>query len=346
MSKKTLSSVSVLILLAGSFVSLANAQTTTQDTIAKFADPLGNLTDSVIIEDPVTGYIGIGTASPSYKLHVVGGSSAGVVGQSTSNIGVVGNSNDSVGVAASTNNPTSPALSVSSAGFSPNNAGLTVFGRTFLSGGVGIGGSAPDAKLQVTVSTPEESLLTAVQGVQNGAGAWGGIGVYGHSTNGPGVVGRSDNFSYGGVQAHSYQSSPSNLALQVFGRFTATGTKNAVVPLSDGQQILMYSEESTEVWFSDYGSVRLADGRATVQIDPKFLQTVNTADKEYHVFLTANGNPNGALYINHQTPDSFEIRETTGSANTKVSYRIVAKRKDFADERMKSVAFQSVAFNQ
>ena len=110
------------------------------------------------------------------------------------------------------------------------------------------------------------------------------------------------------------------------------------------QAVMMYSEESTEVWFSDYGSVKLANGQAAVEMDRRFLDTVNT-DKDYHVFLTANGNPIGTLYIDQQTPTSFQIRETTESANIKVSYRIVAKRKDFADERMKSVEFASVALH-
>ncbi len=50
----------------------------------------------------------------------------------------------------------------------------------------------------------------------------------------------------------------------------------------------------------------------------------------------------GSLYVDNETPSSFEIRETTGTANIKVSYRIVAKRKDFADERMKKVALPSI----
>jgi len=218
MKRIAVSSVSLLMLLAGSFVSLAQ----TPDTIAKF-DSFGGLEDSVIIEDPTTGYIGIGTASPSYKLHVVDGTSVGVFGQSTSNIGVVGSSNDSIGVAATTNNPTSPALWVSSAGLSPSNPALYVYGRTFISGALGIGGSAPDGKLQVSVSTPEESLLTAVRGVQRGAGSWGGIGVYGYSGNGIGVLGRSDNFSFAGVQAEGYQAAAGNFALLVKGRSGTTG---------------------------------------------------------------------------------------------------------------------------
>jgi hypothetical protein len=147
---------------------------------------------------------------------------------------------------------------------------------------------------------------------------------------------RSNNPFAAGVLARSAGSLSTNLGLHVDGRFTATGTKNAVVPLQDGQHVLLTAEESTEVWFSDYGSVQLVNGLAVVQIDREFLQTVNTS-KDYHVFLTARGNPIGSVYIDNETASSFEIRETTGTANIKVSYRIVAKRKDFADERMKRV---------
>jgi hypothetical protein len=124
--------------------------------------------------------------------------------------------------------------------------------------------------------------------------------------------------------------------LNVFGDLTVFGSKNAVVPLQDGQHVALTAEESTEVWFSDYGSVQLVKGRAVVQIDHVYLQTVNT-EKDYHVFLTARGNPKGALYIDKETPSTFEIRESTGTASIKVSYRIVAKRKDYADERLKKV---------
>lgn len=132
------------------------------------------------------------------------------------------------------------------------------------------------------------------------------------------------------------------LGLRVEGNsIVSGGFKSAAIRLQGQEHVLLYSEESTEVWFSDYGSVQLADGLATVQIDPEFLQTVNT-NKEYHVFLTANGNPIGALYIDNKTPTSFEIRETSGSADIKVSYRIVAKRKDFADERLRKMMLPDV----
>ena len=52
------------------------------------------------------------------------------------------------------------------------------------------------------------------------------------------------------------------------------GTKNAVVDTHDGGRLL-YTEESTEVWFTDYGFGKLAGGVAQVGIDPIFAQTVN-----------------------------------------------------------------------
>ena len=51
---------------------------------------------------------------------------------------------------------------------------------------------------------------------------------------------------------------------------------------------LLYVEESTEVWFSDYGFGQLVDGVAIVPIDPIFVQTVNL-NEPYLVFVQAYG---------------------------------------------------------
>lgn len=65
-------------------------------------------------------------------------------------------------------------------------------------GSVGIGTTNPAAKLHSVASGPAESLLDGVRGTNTGEGPWGGAGVYGESVNGPGVRGRSENFSFGG----------------------------------------------------------------------------------------------------------------------------------------------------
>jgi hypothetical protein len=206
---------------------------------------------------------------------------------------------------------------------------------------VGIGTTSPAAKLEVVAAG---TSVHAVSGFSTGIGSSGvrgqstnSVGVMGLSINHIGVLGEASRSTEPGVLAKSAGGSDLNLGLRVLGKFEATGTKTAVVPLQDGQHASLYAEESTEVWFSDYGSVQLVSGLAVVQIDREFLQTVNTT-KDYHVFLTARGNPIGSVYIDNETPSSFEIRESSGTANIKVSYRIVAKRKDFAEERMKRVA--------
>jgi hypothetical protein len=113
--------------------------------------------------------------------------------------------------------------------------------------------------------------------------------------------------------------------LQVFG-----GSKNAVVPTPGGTKAL-YTEESTEVWFTDYGFGKLERGRARVLLDPSFAQTINP-EEPYHVFLQARGN--AELYVGESTPLGFEVALREGDPNAEFSYRVVAKRLGFEDKRL------------
>jgi hypothetical protein len=116
--------------------------------------------------------------------------------------------------------------------------------------------------------------------------------------------------------------------LQVVG-----GSKNAVVHTPSGAKAL-YTEESTEVWFTDYGFGKLANGRARVLLDPSFAQTINP-DERYHVFLQAHGR--GELYVTEMTPLGFEVAlNDGGDANAEFSYRIVAKRLGFEGKRLEA----------
>ena len=127
-----------------------------------------------------------------------------------------------------------------------------------------------------------------------------------------------------------YISAPSgNVGLQV-----ASGTKNAVVATSDGAR-LMYTEESTEVWFTDYGFGKLENGRVTVTIDPKFAETV-TLTEPYHVFVQLNDPESEGVAVTNKTSTGFDVVELRhGKSNADFSYRIVAKRKGYETDRMK-----------
>jgi hypothetical protein len=109
------------------------------------------------------------------------------------------------------------------------------------------------------------------------------------------------------------------------------GAKSAGVKVDNGEYRLLYSQESPEVWFEDFGEARLVNGRAVVQIDPLFAQTANTSVK-YHVFLTPQDEPL-TLAVANKNSISFEVVGPAG-ASIYFSYRIVAKRRGYEDVRL------------
>ena len=115
-----------------------------------------------------------------------------------------------------------------------------------------------------------------------------------------------------------------------YGLYVIGGTKNAVVSTSQGATEL-YTEESSEVWFTDYGFGELVDGNALVNIDPLFAETVSTSEP-YHVFIEEYGNAD--LYVTNKTHTSFEVRLRDGDSDVEFSYRIVAKRKGYENTRL------------
>lgn len=116
----------------------------------------------------------------------------------------------------------------------------------------------------------------------------------------------------------------------VGGNSSVGGSKSAVVPTEDGSRLL-YTEESAEVWFTDYGFGSLVDGTAQVAIDSIFAQTVNL-DEPYHVFVQIYGDAD--VYVTNRTAAGFEVRLREGDPTSEFSYRIVAKRKGFEDQRL------------
>jgi len=119
------------------------------------------------------------------------------------------------------------------------------------------------------------------------------------------------------------------------GDFSCSGTKNAAVPVDGGKHWVGLSAiESPKNWFEDFGSAELVGGVATVRLDSRFMQTVNTK-MEYHVFLTPNGDCKG-LYVHQKTANSFEVRELgNGNSSVKFDYRITALRKNYESVRFK-----------
>lgn len=192
-----------------------------------------------------------------------------------------------------------------------------------------------------------------------GAGAWGDGGANDSSTGlaNYAVIGTSDNKS-GGIFENNGGSYYTNFSfnfatggtgfpwavfngdgagcsIDPLGDFSCSGTKNAVVAVDNGKHhVAMSAIESPRVWFEDFGSARLVGGVATVRLDARFMQTVNTRT-EYHVFLTPNGDCKG-LFVNQKNANSFEVRELGGgSSSIKFDYRITAIRKGYENVRFR-----------
>src|ERR1700674_356237 len=117
------------------------------------------------------------------------------------------------------------------------------------------------------------------------------------------------------------------------GDTVAVGSKSAAVPLKNGKMVKVYSQESTKVWFEDFGSASLVGGVATVRLESKFAQLVNTK-LAYHVFVTPNGDCHG-LYVSQKDRNSFEVRELNGGqSNVAFDYRISALRNGYENLRV------------
>jgi len=215
--------------------------------------------------------------------------------------------------------------------------GIGVVGETRVITGYGVAGFQPGYSTSDTGQYWESGgLFGGHNGVIGISKVGWGYGVFGwnKATSGSsiGVCGRTDSSNgWAGLFLTDagngvYISVPSGKT----GLNVASGTKSAVVRAEGGSRLL-YTEESTEVWFTDYGFGKLQNGVAVISIDPLFAQTVNL-NEPYHVFVQPYGN--ASLYVTNRTPTSFEVRLHDGDPNVEFSYRIVAKRLGYEDTRL------------
>jgi len=244
-------------------------------------------------EAPYMGVRGVATASSGYNYGVYGGTS------SSSGYGVFG---------------VAPTYGVY--GHATASSGRGVYGYASASSGRGVYGEAP------------------YMGVFGYASASSGLnyGVYGRTNSSGGFAGFFD----GRVKVNGTTDVIGNV--DVDGNMTVSGTFWALVKLcvqeiEGGKKVGLYVMESPENWFEDFGSGQMVNGRAVVQLERVFAQTVNTGI-DYYVFLTPSGNCQG-LYISRKDKDSFEVRELGGGTSTiTFDYRIVAKRRGYEDVRL------------
>ncbi len=181
----------------------------------------------------------------------------------------------------------------------------------------------------------------------NSAGVYGyngattsGCGIQGYGFYGVVGVASSANTPSAGIygvgQGQAYSGSfIGGAGVFVNGPFTVfNGTKAATVLTADGKYRKLYCEEATEIWFSDYGTSHLSGGRATIQLDATYLQTVTIDNANpMKVFIQMGGDSKPVYVTKGQT--SFEVIETNGgNSNASFDYRIIAKRRNYETKRL------------
>jgi hypothetical protein len=253
----------------------------------------GGIPDVTVMTLQGNGSIGIGTTNPQpYNVLDVETTDnrTAVSGLTHDGIGVSGISSTNYGVAGTSSSKDYAGVH----GSNTDLKGIGVLGDTF--NGIGVqgrstngngvfGSNAGDVGAGVTgITSPQPNTRGFGTGVYGQS--TGGAGVSGFSQNGYGVSGySSNNWSgyFGGIDAGTqgvYITVPAGQpGLQV-----ASGTKNAVVATSQGTRAL-HTEESTAVWFTDYGFAHLQAGRTVITIDPLFAETVNLSES-YHVLAS------------------------------------------------------------
>ena len=201
-------------------------------------------------------------------------------------------------------------------------------------GGLGIGTIDPKAMLEIVASNLNKAAYFEITNTSSGNYAVHAV------TNGTGFAGRFESRNRSSVYpaisvttegagtAILAETSGSNFAATFRGTGTSSrgvyissatglpgllvigGNKSAVVATSQGSRAL-YTEESSEVWFTDYGFGHLENGSAIISIDPLFAETVNL-NQPYHVFVQAYGD--AEIYVSQRTPTSFEVLLREGNA--------------------------------
>jgi hypothetical protein len=214
-----------------------------------------------------------------------------------------------------------------------------IYGISSSAGGVGVSGNCTGGiGLLGTVSDGYAVLGQAVTG----------NGIYGFSQQNHAIVGQTARPYFGGVLGvatldntvgiygstnNGATNNANAYAGYMDGNFVvANGVKSAAVPHADGSHRLVYCVESPESWLEDFGKAKLVGGKADVKLDADFAAVADMSD--YHVFLTPDADCKG-FFVTGKGAAGFAVRERQGGTSSlSFSYRIVAKRKDIAAERL------------
>ncbi len=289
---------------------LGNATWTEPPPVIDPIDPGPSLwtANAANIHNANSGNVGIGVTTPIHKMHIEANASS----TSTLYSENANTSSKSYGIHGTTN-----------ASSQQGSAG--VFGESLIFGDheIGVKGDykgwgAGVAGIGYGITDSDLPRIGGTTGSTNDIGVFGGVSF----TSGIGVYGLNN--STGTTAFAGYFK----------GNHAITGTKSASVPTTEGNQLL-YSVESPEIWFEDFGKGKLVNGQLHIEFDAMYQETIFVdASNPFHILLQEEGESKGLYVVPDQNGNGFTVREKQGgTSNIDFSYRITAKRRFYQDHR-------------
>ncbi len=313
--------------------------------------------DGTLFVDGPGGRVGVGTTTPLWgKVHVNTSSSLyAVYGENTATSGVHS------GIVGRTLSTEGRALQ----GWADGGSGeiYGVWGSTGSSGGTGVYGWAyATSGTPIGVHGQVASTAIGAAGVCGEATAGSGeaFGVLGtsESPDGYGVVGFGDAIGvngatgttdgtgvYGIANATTGECygtvgatlSDEGLGIYYIGGYGGIGKMRSFLPIAEGHAGLGIHATAGD-WVEHFGEGVLSSGRAVVQLDPLFLETV-TIDEEHpmKVFVQLHDEASQGVAVK-KSGSAFSVIELNGGrSNATFDYRVVARRRGYEDTPLEVV---------
>lgn len=162
------------------------------------------------------------------------------------------------------------------------------------------------------------------QFVQYNTGAQATLGLQSINANKEFIITDSGNYSAFSVITGT---NGSGASVTVYGDFSVTGAKNALIKTDNYGERFMYSDESTKSYFNTRIKKTLEPGKHNIKIDPMFLETIS----EYDAFPMIK---NGAdVRIVSENKLDFDV-EVLGDFKAEVVFFITGVRKGFENVYM------------
>lgn len=271
-----------------------------------------------------TGNVGVGTATPAHRLHVLAASGNGLFARAAATsgavIGVSGESNspDGFGVLGKSTAATGAAVGVSGDTSSTSGVGVLGLSRSTSGSTIGVKAEVASTSGMAVVARNTATSGATARGVFAETASTAGAAVFGHATSNSGsnagVIGRTNSLTNGwGVYAE--------------GHLGASGLKAFHIdhPLDPANKYLNhFSAEGPEALLIYRGGVVLdAQGEATVEL-PAYFEAIN---REFQYQLTPVGGAAPMLHVAAEVNDNrFSI--AGGTPGLKVSWTVTGVRND------------------